>query len=173
MPFLGGKIGNILKSAPNVLGKVASGVIEVASGENPIQVVKDRLKNDIANSEELTETEKQMALAELEKELDLARLEVEDRKSARKMYAKDNSLQFWFAVGFGVAYILLTMIFIWMSWQIAVQGVEVGDFAVTLISTLFGAMSSKVNTITDFLFGSSQGSKDKDNQISTALKKSR
>jgi len=95
----------------------------------------------------------------------------EDRNSARDMYKTDNKLQKIFAMTFLVGYILLTVVMIYLvvAW-IGAKGIEIPDWAVALISTIYGAMSSKVNTITDFLFGSSQGSSDK-NEIIKAAKK--
>jgi len=93
----------------------------------------------------------------------------EDRNSARDMYKTDNKLQKIFAMTFLVGYILLTVVMIYLvvAW-IGAKGIEIPDWAVALISTIYGAMSSKVNTITDFLFGSSQGSRDKDQKIIAA-----
>jgi len=170
MPFLGGKIGKILKKAPSILGKVATGAVQIAAGENPLSVVRERIGKDIMNSNDLTENEKEIVLAELDGELKRQSLEVKDRISARTMYKDDNKLQFWFASGFGLAYIFLTGIFIWLAWQIAIKGVEVSEFAITLISTLFGAMSAKVNTITDFLFGSSSESRDNTAKLKSMIK---
>lgn len=169
MPIFG-KIGDVLKKVPNVLGDVVSGAVEIASGENPIEVVKERIGKKIKQSDELTDAEKELALAELDKELKMQTAYIKDRMSARKMYAKDNSLQKIYALGFGLAYIILTGFMLYIAWQIAVDDVHLSEFAITLVSTLFGAMSAKVNTITDFLFGSSQGSKDKTAELSKLIK---
>jgi hypothetical protein len=34
-------------------------------------------------------------------------------------------------------------------------GIDMGEFEISFISTIFGAMSAKVNTIIDFFFGGS------------------
>lgn len=102
--------------------------------------------------------------------LDAKRLEMEaeqeyfkDRSSARDMYKHDNSLQKIFALTFLVGYIALTvvMLYLLVGW-IGEKAIEIPDWAVALISSIYGALSAKVGTITDFLFGSSQGSREKD-----------
>lgn len=93
----------------------------------------------------------------------------EDRQSAREMYKTDSSLQKIFAMTFLVGYILLTIVLVLMVFKIA--GIDVPAWEVSLISMIFGAMSSKVNTIVDFLFGSSKGSHDKDEKIAALTQK--
>jgi len=92
----------------------------------------------------------------------------EDRASARDMYKTDSSLQKTFAMTFLVGYIVLTIAMIAMVvGMIGAKGIVIPDWSIALISTIYGAMSSKVNTIVDFLFGSSKGSHDKDEQLAT------
>jgi hypothetical protein len=109
-------------------------------------------------------------------ELDAKRLEMEaeqryfeDRSSAREMYKSDNKLQKIFAMTFLAGYIVLTafMLYLIVS-QVGARGIEIPDWSIALISTIYGAMSTKVSTIVDFLFGSSQGSKDKDDILKLA-----
>ena len=90
----------------------------------------------------------------------------EDRSSARDMYKHDSSLQKIFAMTFLVGYIVLTvvMLYLLVGW-IGERAVNIPDWAVALISSIYGALSAKVGTITDFLFGSSQGSREKDEVI--------
>ncbi|MFR9542668.1 MAG: hypothetical protein SNH27_11500 [Rikenellaceae bacterium] len=86
--------------------------------------------------------------------------EVKDRDSARDMYKDDSSLQKWFALVFLVSYMALTCAMLYFIYLIAFgqTGVDINlpDWAVAFLSTLFGAMSAKVSTITDFLFGGSK-----------------
>jgi hypothetical protein len=105
--------------------------------------------------------------------LDSKRLEMEaeqkyfeDRSSARDMYKHDSSLQKIFAMTFLVGYIVLTvvMLYLLVGW-IGERAVNIPDWAVALISSIYGALSTKVGTITDFLFGSSQGSREKDEVV--------
>jgi hypothetical protein len=41
------------------------------------------------------------------------------------------------------------------------KDIELGEFEISFISTIFGAMSAKVNTVVDFFFG---GSSKKNNE---------
>jgi uncharacterized membrane protein (DUF485 family) len=96
-------------------------------------------------------------------EMEAERMYFEDRSSARDMYKHDNSLQKLFAITFLVGYIALTvvMLYLLVGW-IGAKAIEIPDWAVALLSSIYGALSAKVGTITDFLFGSSQGSREKD-----------
>lgn len=80
---------------------------------------------------------------------------IRDKSSARDMYKADSSLQKIFALVFLVAYIFLTGVMFWMVFWSSKDSVSLSDFGITTISTLFGAMSAKINTIIDFLFGAS------------------
>ena len=83
-------------------------------------------------------------------------LEVEDRKSARKMYSDDSSIQKILATVFTIAYFALSFV----MFRYFVKGdINLGEFEISFISTIFGAMSAKVNTVVDFFFGGSHGKK--------------
>jgi len=75
-----------------------------------------------------------------------------DKQSARDMYSKDNSLQKTYALVFLVGYIVVSMTFIYF---IFVSPTELNTTQSTFLTMIFTAMSMKVNTITDFLFGGS------------------
>ncbi len=122
--------------------------------------------------------EKNKAKAELlEYELTLkkmsAQAEIEvykDRNSARDMYKDDSSLQKIFAITFLVGYIGLTGVILYFLFSGTLTGLE--NWAVALISSIFTAMSTKVATICDFLFGgSSKPSKGNELDLSGAKKK--
>lgn len=113
---------------------------------------------DIVDRFVMTKEEKAEAKALLEQAardftLQAYQAEVADRDSARSMYKEDSSLQKIFAIVFLIAYIAITGFLLYMV--LAKPAVELSEFGITLISTLFGAMSTKVSTITDFLFGGS------------------
>lgn len=84
--------------------------------------------------------------------VELYNLEVEDRKSARLMYSSDSSVQKILATVFTVAYFLLSFI---MFKYFIEEDIQLGEFEISFISTIFGAMSAKVNTVVDFFFGGS------------------
>ena len=84
-------------------------------------------------------------------------LEVEDRKSARMMYQDDSNIQKILATIFTIAYFVLSFV---LARYFVIGDINLGEFEISFISTLFGAMSAKVNTIIDFFFGGSS-KKDK------------
>jgi len=140
-----------------ILGK-GTGDLITSIGDTAKQFIiteVDRQKFDLAL--------KQVALDAKRLEMEAEQKYFEDRASARDMYKTDNKLQKVFAMTFLVGYILLTvfMLYVVVGW-IGAKNISIPDWSVALISTIYGAMSSKVNTITDFLFGSSQGSREKD-----------
>ena len=126
-------------------------------------MIKNIIKTLIGNASEIldqvvtTDEERIAAKQQLEKllkthEKDMFELEVADRKSARKMYTEDNQIQKILATVFTVAYFFLSYV---MFRFIVMGNVEMGEFEISFISAVFGAMSTKVSTIVDFFFGGS------------------
>ncbi len=94
-----------------------------------------------------------------------------DKESARAMYMKDSSLQKVFAIVFLVFYCILSGGMIGMVVAMAFYSKEVNlpDWGVMLISSVFTAMSTKVATITDFLFGGSKKEDDSEKRMAKAF----
>jgi len=88
----------------------------------------------------------------LEAEREAFDKEVEDRVSARNMYAGDAIIQKALAILFTTAYFGLSFV---MFRYFVLNDIQLGDYEIGFISTIFGAMSAKVNTIIDFFFGGS------------------
>tara|TARA_R110002167_G_scaffold109118_5_gene278246 strand:- start:2785 stop:3195 length:411 start_codon:yes stop_codon:yes gene_type:complete len=84
--------------------------------------------------------------------------EVKDRLSARSLYQDDAIIQKILATIFTVAYFGLTYV---MFDYFVISSIDLSDYEISFISTVFGAMSAKVNTIIDFFFG---GSSQKNNK---------
>lgn len=104
-----------------------------------------------------TDKERDQAKIELQKllldaEREAFNAEVDDRKSARVMYQDDAIIQKILAALFTVAYFGLTYV---MFNYFVLKEIVLGDYEIGFISTTFGAMSAKVNTIIDFFFGGS------------------
>jgi|15BtaG_2_1085339.scaffolds.fasta_scaffold00109_3 hypothetical protein len=154
----------------NIFPKVASGVLNVAGLVVPGASAAGKVIGAIdgmVNSGEITnEYAIQAKNYLLEHEKDIFALEVADRQSAREMYKVDNVLQKGFALTFLAGYlaIIIFLMGAMFGFTIALEPWEI-----SLVSAIFGGMSAKVNTITDFLFGSSQGSKDKTEKLSTIM----
>ena len=126
--FIGGLFGKVVENAEGILDKV-------------ITTDKERDEAKLALKKLLLEAEKE-AFAK----------EVEDRKSARDMYKDDALIQKILASLFTIAYFGLSF----MMFRYFVMGdLELGEFEISFISTIFGAMSAKVNTVVDFFFGGS------------------
>ena len=135
----------------NIIGSLFSKVVDNAEGilDKVITTDKERDEAKLAIKSILLEAEKE-AFAK----------EVEDRKSARDMYKDDAIIQKVLATLFTVAYFGLSF----MMFRFFVIGdINMGEFEISFISTIFGAMSAKVNTVVDFFFGGS--SKKNEQQI--------
>ena len=96
----------------------------------------------------------------LEAETEAFAKEVEDRKSARDMYKDDAIIQKILATLFTVAYFALSFI---MFRFFMMGDIDLGEFEISFISTIFGAMSAKVNTVVDFFFGGSSKKNEQQN----------
>ena len=139
----------------DLLGGGASEIIDSVTDGVDKFITTDEEKQQL----EITRQEAKLKIKQLEFEGE--KKLYEDRDSARKMYEKDSGLQKVFAMTFLGGYLVITgiLVYVVLSWMGRVE-IEVPAWAVSLISTVFGAMSSKVNTITDFLFGGSQNERD-------------
>ena len=134
--ILGGLFGKVVENAEGILDKV-------------ITTDKERDEAKLAIKRVLLEAEQQ-AFAK----------EVEDRKSARDMYKDDAIIQKILATLFTIAYFGLSF----MMFRFFVLGeMNLGEFEISFISTIFGAMSAKVNTVVDFLFGGSSKKNEQQN----------
>ena len=91
-------------------------------------------------------------------EKEMFALEVQDRSSARTMFIDDSFIQKILAIIFTCAYFFLSYT---MFKFFVLNTLELSDYEIGFVSSVFGAMSSKVNTIIDFFFGGSSKSKSK------------
>ena len=127
----------------NLLGGILGKVVDNAEG------ILDKV---ITTDKERDEAKLQLRKVLLDAEKEAFAKEVEDRKSARDMYKDDAFIQKILATLFTVAYFGIT--FVMFSYFVT-KSLDLGEFEIRFISTIFGAMSSKVNTIIDFFFGGS------------------
>ena len=130
-----------------MIGKIANGlfgkIVDNAEG------ILDKV---ITTDKERDEAKLALRKVLLEAEAEAFAKEVEDRKSARDMYKDDALIQKILATLFTAAYFGLSF----MMFRYFVMGdIEMGEFEISFISTIFGAMSAKVNTVVDFFFGGS------------------
>ena len=135
----------------NLVGGLFGKVVENAEG------ILDKV---ITTDKERDEAKLALKRLLLEAEAEAFAKEVEDRKSARDLYKDDAIIQKILATLFTVAYFGLSF----MMFRFFVIGdINMGEFEISFISTIFGAMSAKVNTVVDFFFGGS--SKKNEQQI--------
>ena len=134
--FVNGLFGKIVDNAEGILDKV-------------VTTDKERDEAKLAHRRLL-----------LEAETEAFEKEVEDRKSARDMYKDDALIQKILATLFTAAYFGLSF----MMFRFFVTGdIEMGEFEISFVSTIFGAMSAKVNTVVDFFFGGSSKKNEQQN----------
>ena len=136
----------------NLIGGLFSKVVNNAEGilDKVITTDKERDEAKLALKRLLLEAEKE-AFAK----------EVEDRKSARDMYKDDAFIQKVLATLFTAAYFGLSF----MMFRFFVLGdINMGEFEISFVSTIFGAMSAKVNTVVDFFFGGSSKKNEQQNK---------
>ena len=135
--ILGGLFGKVLDNAEGILDKV-------------ITTDKERDEAKLAIKSVMLEAERE-AFAK----------EVEDRKDARDLYKDDAVIQKVLATLFTVAYFGITYV---MFNYFVNKTIDLGEFEISFISTIFGAMSAKVNTIIDFFFGGSSKKNEQTNK---------
>ena len=124
--FVNGLFGKIVDNAEGILDKV------------------------VTTDKERDEAKLALRRLLLEAETEAFAKEVEDRKSARDMYKDDAIIQKVLATLFTVAYFALSFV---MFRFFMMGDIDLGEFEISFISTIFGAMSAKVNTVVDFFFG--------------------
>ena len=135
----------------NIIGSLFSKVVDNAEG------ILDKV---ITTDKERDEAKLALKRLLLEAEQEAFKQEVEDRKSARDMYKDDAIIQKILATLFTVAYFALSFV---MFRFFMIGDIELGEFEISFISTIFGAMSAKVNTVVDFFFGGSSKKNEQQN----------
>ena len=127
----------------NIWGGLFGKVIESAEG----------ILDEVITTKEERETLKlELKKILLEAEREAFAREVEDRKDARSLYKDDALIQKILASLFTMGYFILSYI---MFQYFVLHDVVLSEYEIGFISTIFGAMSAKVNTIVDFFFGGS------------------
>ena len=136
----------------SLVGSLFSKVVDNAEG------ILDKV---ITTDKERDEAKLALRKLLLDAETEAFKQEVEDRKSARDMYKDDAIIQKILATLFTVAYFGLSF----MMFRFFVLGeMNLGEFEISFISTIFGAMSAKVNTVVDFFFGGSSKKNEQQNK---------
>ena len=135
----------------NIFGNIIGKVVDNAEG------ILDKC---ITTDKEREEAKIQLRKVLLDAEKEAFNKEIEDRKDARSLYKDDAIIQKILATLFTIAYFGITYV---MFSYFVTSTLDLGEFEISFISTIFGAMSAKVNTIIDFFFGGSS-KKNNDNK---------
>lgn len=130
-------------------------------GKNPIDSIFEGIDKLSTSAEEKELLRHQALRIEIEKEqqkLEEKKLAMSDRESARSMFKQDSWLQKVFAIVYLVAYIFLS----WYIIDLIATGAlkDLTTFEAGFIGSIWGGMTAKLNTVTDFLFGGSQGEQE-------------
>ena len=136
----------------NIVGSLFSKVVDNAEG------ILDKV---ITTDKERDEAKLALRRVLLEAEAEAFAKEVEDRKSARDMYKDDAFIQKILATLFTAAYFGLSFM---MFRYFVIGDINMGEFEISFVSTIFGAMSAKVNTVVDFFFGGSSKKNEQQNK---------
>ena len=134
--FIGGLFGKVVENAEGILDQI------------------------ITTDQERDEAKHALKRLLLDAEKEAFAKEVEDRKSARDMYKDDALIQKILATLFTAAYFGLSFM---MFKVFVMKDINLGEFEISFISTIFGAMSAKVNTVVDFFFGGSSKKNEQQN----------
>lgn len=124
------------------------------------------IDNVVTTKEEKQTLHNALKQMEMKNHLDLKQMDLDRYGMAHETYGKDSQMQKIYSMVFLIAYVCLSVILIFVF----IKYTEMPSHAVALISSILGAMSAKVNTITDFYFGSSSGSQEKNETINAAQK---
>ena len=136
----------IMEKAPHIL--------DLVGGALPNKGITGIVKNLITKDDSISDADTVILNREIEKyEIEAFSLEVKDRAAARK--DGDLKLQRVFAITFLIGYIIMTLTMLYGAYIVSVQGIKLENYLVALVTSIFTAMSSKVGTVTDFLFGGS------------------
>ena len=143
------KLGLFLKDkAPKVL-EIAGDLLPDAG---TLGIVKNLIEHTVVDKAEREAIKDEIDANRLDFERDMFKLEVEDRKDSRRLYMDDSLIQKMLALLFTVAYFLILH---FLFRHFVTHEISLGEFEIGFISTMFGGMSTKINTIIDFFFGGS------------------
>jgi hypothetical protein len=136
------------------LGKAIDGIFTNDEERMAQQAVLDRVKIEALKA---VNDHQEAIMQDATKQLELV---LSDKQSAREMYKTNSSLQKIYALSFLLMYTVLACLILYNILSYVGSGkFEISEFGSMFISTLFGGMSAKLSTITDFLFGSGMEAK--------------
>ena len=111
--------------------------------ESPAYYLTGLIDEVVTTDEEREQLKQQFQKVVQDHEKDMFALEVQDRSSARTMFSGDGFIQKVLAVIFTSAYFFISY---FMFKYFVMNQLELSDYEIGFISTVFGAMSSKVKS---------------------------
>jgi hypothetical protein len=147
------RLGAFISKASEFIPELAGAGIKLATGNisGALEDVGGILNSNKENNEKSRLLLQEFKIKEMEFAKECYALEVEDREGARKVYLSDGVIQKVLAVVFTVSYFIIIKYLL----DHFFNGHKLEDYQLAFVSTIFGTMSSKVNTIIDFFFGGS------------------
>jgi len=126
--------------------------------------VLDIVNKTITNKDEKIKVQAQLTELHAASKLQELDIRLKDKQGARNLYSTTNGVQRLYAIIFLVGYIIASFALIAMLF-FPQEVPNIPEWGIGLIGTIFGALSAKVNSITDFFFGSSESSNSATQQV--------
>ena len=178
IPILGGLVSLFAGKGLNLLARTVDSATDKGV-EKITEFIKDKTGLDVTAKADLTSEEIQK-LRELEMQydrelkeiaLEYYRLDLQDRASARDMQVKalmqDDVFSKRFLYYYAAISTLISFVYIFL-----ITFVEIPEDSLRFADTILGVVIGTIlSTITQFFFGSSQGSRDKDIMLKKDAKK--
>jgi Na+/glutamate symporter len=151
------KLKSFLGKVKDVIPEVAGAGLKLATGNvgGAIAEIGEVLRSKADKDEKAAILLKEYDKYLKEFELEAMELEIQDRANARELYIKDASLQKYFALTFLVTYVALTAVTLVGTYYVSLDKIEIPAYLLSFVSAIFGGITMKIGTITDFLFGGS------------------
>ena len=147
--------GDIMSIKSWIADKLGGSVTEI------IGSVKDTVDEFHLSGEEKQQFELKMREVDLDFKklaMDMEESYMKDRQSARGMYQKDSSIQKILTIIFTVGYFGITTFMFTLVMKMF--DMDLNDFVVSFISTIFGAFNAIMIQVISFYFGSSKSGED-------------
>lgn len=139
---------------------IGGGIKGIADGAkdiiNAINAPKEEREKAAVALQELATKHTEIMQQDATHQLELV---LADKQSAREMYKANSSLQKIYALVYLGIYVILSCIILYEIFTPV--ALNIPSWGVQFIATLFGGMTMKLGTITDFLFGSGMDSTKK------------
>lgn len=120
---------------------------QLFQGKSPLEQAADVVDRFVETKQEKREFFKE-----------IYQMQIDEKRSARDLYTRDSSMQKVYAGTFLLGYLLLTA---WILYSVISGDIkDANQFETGLIGSIWGAFTAKLNTITDFFFGSSDPSQN-------------